>query len=209
MTTADKTSSAPTAAASESSNSADLELAKRSYEGDRTAQKQLFNDHKTRVHATLYRILGSNQDMEDLVQDAFIEVFKSLRSFRGDAKLSTWVNRITTRVAFAYISKRKPRAEDIDNVPVSADTATSDRQATARDALRRLYSVLERLDPKYRVAYALHVIDGRPMKEVAAMMDASLVATKSRVWRARRDVEKRARRDPLLAEYLDGQGDEQ
>ncbi len=67
----------------------DLGLAGRCAAGDRAAQNQLFQDYRLRVHATLYRILGSNRDMEDLVQDAFLQVFQSISSFRGEAKLGT------------------------------------------------------------------------------------------------------------------------
>ena len=80
-----------------------------------------------------------------------------------------------------------------------------ERTAWLREVARRLYAVLDTMSPKYRVAYALHVIDGRKLREVAALMDATLVATKTRVWRARRIVEAKAERDPWLSEYLGGE----
>jgi DNA-directed RNA polymerase specialized sigma24 family protein len=58
------------------------------------------------------------------------------------------------------------------------------------------------VDPKQRVAFALAVIDGRPLAEVAEMTDSSVVAVKTRVWRARKDLMKRAARDPVLAQYV-------
>lgn len=72
----------------------------------------------------------------------------------------------------------------------------------ARDAARRLYAVLDRIEARQRIAFTLHVIDGRPLQEVAQVMESSLVLTKTRVWRATREVEKRARRDPMLAGFL-------
>ncbi len=65
-----------------------------------------------------------------------------------------------------------------------------------------MYAVLEKLDAKYRIAFALHVIDGRKMQEVANMTESTVVATKSRVWRARKEVLRHAKRDPFLASYL-------
>jgi RNA polymerase sigma-70 factor (ECF subfamily) len=181
----------------------DLDLAGRCASGDRAAQRQLFRDQKRRVHATLYRILGSNRDMEDLVQDAFLEIFRSLDRFRGEAKLATWVDRITARVAYHYLSRKRSGHVHLEAVPeIETGDPSAERRAIARDAARRIYEVLDRLDPKYRIAFALHVIDGRPLREVADITEASLVATKSRVWRARREIFKRAKRDPALAAYL-------
>lgn len=185
---------------------ADLELARRCAAGDEKAQRHLFASYKGKVHATLYRILGSNRDMEDLVQDAFLETFRSLDRFRGEALLSTWISRITSRVAFAYLSRKKNTAAPLDLVPETESAGPNpDSQVSAREATRRLYAALDRVEAKQRIAFALHVIDGRSMKEVAEITGATLVATKSRVWRARREIEKRARRDPLLENYLVGQ----
>jgi RNA polymerase sigma-70 factor (ECF subfamily) len=181
----------------------DLSLAQRCARGDAVAQRQLFHDHKQRVHRTLFRILGSNRDLEDLVQEAFLETFRSLDHFRGEAKLSTWITRITTRVAFAYIGKRKPTAASLDAVPpIESDDPRVDDVAIARIAASRVYAVLAKVDAKQRVAFALHAIEGLPLKEVAEITESSLVATKTRVWRCRRELEKRAARDPLLATFL-------
>lgn len=181
----------------------DLELARRCASGDAAAQRHLFREHRARVHRTLYRILGSNADMEDLVQDVFIEVFRSLARFRGEAKLATWIARISTRVALGAISRRPPATQSLDSAgDLEAKQASAEDVAVARQAARRLYDALDRVDPVQRVAFALHVIEGMPLREVAEVTDASLVATKTRVWRARRELEKRARKDPLLAAFL-------
>jgi len=181
----------------------DLALTRRCASGDTAAQRQLFREQRVRVHRTLYRILGSNREMEDLIQDVFIEVFRSLDRFRGEAKLSTWIARITSRVAMAHIGRRKPAAQSLDSVPeVAAREPRADTVAEAREAAERLYRALDRVDAVHRIAFSLHVIEGLPLREVADVMEASLVATKSRVWRARRELERRASRDPLLAGFL-------
>ena len=181
----------------------DLALARRCAAGDVAGQRQLFRSYRGQVHRALYRILGSNRDMEDLVQDVFIEVFRSLERFRGEAKLSTWIGRITTRVAFAAIGRRKPAAASLDAVPEPDAGAPDAREVMAmRQAAGRLYAALDRVEPAQRIAFALHVIEGLPLREVAELTESSLVATKSRVWRARRELERRARRDPLLAGFL-------
>jgi RNA polymerase sigma-70 factor, ECF subfamily len=181
----------------------DVELARRCVSGDTKAQMEVFRRQKQRVHATLYRILGSNADMDDLVQESFIEIFRSLQTFRGDALLSTWIDRITVRVAYAHIARRKPDTVRLSLVPEAPSSdANAEERATAREAARRLYAILDRIEPNQRIAYTLHVIDGRPIPEVAGIMNASVVTTKVRAWRAARIVEKRAQHDPLLADFV-------
>jgi RNA polymerase sigma-70 factor (ECF subfamily) len=182
---------------------ADLELARRCCSGERSAQRDLFHRERRRVHAALYRILGTNADMDDLVQEVFLEVFRGLGTFRGEAALTTWIDRIAVRVACAHIARRKakpPSLELVVDVP-SRDAGTEQR-AMSREAARHLYAVLDRVEPRQRAAYVLHVVDGRPIAEVAQVMGATAVLTRVRVWRARRTVEAEARRDPLLVEFV-------
>jgi RNA polymerase sigma-70 factor, ECF subfamily len=182
----------------------DLALAQRAAEGDRAAQRELFHHLKKAVHHTLYRILGANRDIEDLIQDAFFEIFRALPSFRGDSSLTRWSQTIATRTAYLAIERRKPAAVDLDVVEDEIVDRDPDahRIALARQAAKRLYAALDKLDPKQRIAFALAVIDGLPLAEVAQLTDSSLVAVKTRVWRARRDLMKRAQKDPVLASYL-------
>lgn len=181
----------------------DLSLAQRCVAGDRAAQRELFDREKRRVHAALYRILGSNTYMDDLVQESFFEIFRSLKNFRGEASLGTWVDRCTVRVAYAHITRKRPKMAQLELVPeVAAGDASAEDRALAREAARRLYAELDRIEPTHRLAFTLHAIDGRSLEEVAKLMDATVVATKARVWRARQALEKRARRDPVLASFL-------
>ena len=183
----------------------DRELAARCVGGDRAAQRRLFEREKRQVYATLYRILGSNQSLDDLLQDVFLAVFRGLHTFRGESSLSTWIDRCAVRTAFGYIRNKRGR-NHLELVPetIAADDPSAERRALAREATRRLYETLERLDPKHRMAFILHAIDGRPVAEVAELMEATVVATKARIWRSRRYVEKRAKVDPVLADYLTG-----
>ena len=154
-------------------------------------------------------MLGSNADIDDLIQDTFIEIFRSLPGFRGDALLSTWVDRIAVRVAYGYIARRKPETVRLSVVPdAPSRDASAEERALAREAARRLYAILDRVEANQRIAYTLHVIDGRPLPEVAKIMNASVIATKLRAWRAARTVEKRAKNDPLLAEFVDEEAGE-
>src|SRR5690349_16645696 len=179
----------------------DLDLATRCARGDRQAQRELFDREVDHVHATLYRILGPNRDIEDLVQDVFFEIFRSLGSYRGEAKLSTWTGRVTAHVAYGYLSSKKPAAVWLEAVPEpEAPGPSAERRALARAAVRQLYVMLAELEPAMRLAFTLHALDGQPLEEVGVAMKSSVGATKSRVWRARR----RMRSDAAVAALLDG-----
>jgi len=182
----------------------DLALARRAAEGDRAAQRELFAQQKASVHHTLFRILGNNRDLEDLVQDAFLEIFRALPSFRGDSALTRWCQTIATRIAYLSISRRKPPAVDLALVEeILPGDDNTHRQAQLREAARRLYAALERIEAKQRIAFALAVIDGLPLAEVAQLTESTVVAVKTRVWRARKDLMKRAHKDAVLSTYLD------
>jgi RNA polymerase sigma-70 factor (ECF subfamily) len=184
---------------------AERELVRRCADGERAAQTRLFRQEVRRVHGLLYRVLGPNGPHEDLIQETFLRVFRSLPQFRGDSQLSTWIGGIALNVAYGHLRSNPPPAVRLELVPdTRAAGGDVDQQLAARQGLRRVYQILDRMDPRLRIAFTLHAIDGRPLREVAELMSASLVATKTRVWRARRELEKRAQRDPLLLSYLDG-----
>jgi RNA polymerase sigma-70 factor, ECF subfamily len=188
----------------------DAELVRRCVAGDRLALRTLFERERTRVHALLFRVVGSNFPIDDLAQEAFLEVFRSLPSFRSESSLRTWIDRCVVRVAYTYF-RRKARtpalAECLPDNTASA-AATAEERTALREAARRLYSELERLEPKQRLAFTLFAIEDRPLREVASIMECSVVTAKLRVWRARQAIEKRAKRDPLLAEFLAGPGEQ-
>jgi RNA polymerase sigma-70 factor (ECF subfamily) len=181
----------------------DLELAQRAASGDRGAQRELFLEQRATVHRALFRILGSNREIEDLLQDAFIEIFRSLRSFRGDSTLGRWCQTIAIRIAYLAISRRRPPAVELALVE---DTVASDadvrRHVQVREATRRLYAALDRIEAKQRIAFALATIDGKPLAEVAELTHSTVFAVKTRVWRARRELMRRAEKDAALAAYL-------
>lgn len=182
----------------------DLELARRAASGDRLAQRELFLEQRVNVHRALFRILGSNREIEDLLQDSFIEIFRALHSFRGDSTLGRWCQTIAVRVAYLAISRRRPPAVDLALVEETvASDADIRRHVQVREATRRLYAALDRIEAKQRIAFALAAIDGKSLAEVADLTNSSVFAVKTRVWRARRELMRRAGKDAVLAAYLE------
>lgn len=178
------------------------ELAHRASSGDRGAQRELFRQLRSRVHGTLYRVLGSNEQMEDLLQEAFIEIFKSLPHYRGESLLQTWADSITARVAYHHL-RRKKAGGDRSAPPLQLHVVGSpEDHAQHREGLKRLYALFKRMKADDHVALALFMVDGRSLEEVAAAMGVTVVAAKNRVSRARRRLFDAARKDPILLGYL-------
>lgn len=184
----------------------DVLLVDRCLSGEPAASRELFRRHQRRVHASLYRVLGSNRDMDDLLQEAFLQVFQSLRGWRAEASLATWIDRVAVRVAYRYLSQRSRRiATDpiADEEMIPGGEQSGSRRQLARDGVKRLYEVLDELGAAARLAFTLHEIDGRSLAETAELVGSSLTATKLRVWRARKRIEAAAAADPILREFID------
>jgi RNA polymerase sigma-70 factor (ECF subfamily) len=184
----------------------DVLLVDRCLTGEPAATRELFRRHRARVHACLFRVLGSNRDMDDLLQEAFIQVFQSLPGWRAEASLATWIDRVSVRVAYRYLSQRGRRIQTDplgDDDSVAGGEEPGARRQLARDGVKKLYAVLDELGPAARLAFTLHEIDGRPLAEVAELVGSSVTATKLRVWRARKKVQEAAATDPILSEFLE------
>lgn len=180
----------------------DVDVVGRCLHGDKAAQRALFRAHFPRVHATAYRILGTRHEAEDVAQEAFVEAFRSLKTFEARARFATWLDRIVVRVAFRHVAQRRAAGTFVELVEVASDGATPEGHAFAREGVRRLYATLDELPTAARVAFTLYAIDGRSVAEVATLTDASVVAVKVRLWRARQALGKRAASDAVLASFI-------
>ncbi|MBS1122324.1 MAG: polymerase sigma factor RpoE [Deltaproteobacteria bacterium] len=189
----------------------DVLLVDRCLTGEPAATRELFRRHRARVHASLFRVLGNNRDMDDLLQEAFLQVFQSLRGWRAEASLSTWIDRVAVRVAYRYLSRRGRRVQtdpimDDELAVAPLDHGPGARRQLARDGVKRLYAVLDELSPAARLAFTLHEIDGRSIAETAKLVGSSVTATKLRVWRTRKKIEQAAAADAVLREFLEPAG---
>lgn len=170
--------------------------------GDRHALDHVFRTHAEVLERLLSRLIGPKADVEDLLQETFAAAMLAFPKFRGEASVRTWMHRIAINIAHHHL--RQPRSH-LDVSLDEASTAQSEQDmapdALAEDQLtERLYEHLDELDAPKRIALILHVIEDRPIAEVAALIGASKSATKSRIFWARRALLKRLRRDPSFDE---------
>jgi RNA polymerase sigma-70 factor (ECF subfamily) len=181
-------------------------LVDRARRRDPTAFRDLFQANLPTVHRVVRRMVGARPDVDDLVQTAFVEAFRSLPDFRGDALFSTWLTRIAVRVTLRAARRRRalPSLEEVADA--ASTTPGPERIAAARETLVLVEALLAELRPKRRAAFVLHVLEGYSMEEVAAMLRASTGAIKVRVHDARRYIERRLRQNPPMAVTLTGGG---
>jgi RNA polymerase sigma-70 factor (ECF subfamily) len=170
--------------------------------GDRTAQARLLRAHAGMLARTIQRLIRDSSEAEDVLQNTFAGALAGFARFRGDASVATWLVQIATRQVQEHWRKRARQPELRAEVEDVAGEVALDDQAEARRRLSRLERHLDAIKPTLRLAFVLHVVEGRPVAEVAAMMGASEVTTRSRVMWARRALATRLRRDPVLADLV-------
>ena len=121
------------AAALEAAETAEAELIARACKGDAAAEGEIFRTHRRQVAATLYRVMGRQDELEDLVQEVFVVAFRRLGSFRGDARLSTWLYRISVNVALGEIRRRRRRpAPLLVEAPINREASDPRQTPQAR-----------------------------------------------------------------------------
>ena len=183
------------------------ELVAAAQAGDAEAFGELFVRHSTRVRRLLVSVIGPRAELDDLTQEVFLQVHRALPRFRGAARFSTWLHRITVNTALSHL--RRPSGRLVTTAPELLADRRDERGADAhaatvgREMVRRLYGILDTLSPKRRVAFTLFEIEGRSIAEVAELTGVAAAVAKSRIWFARREVTRKAGDDPYLGPLLE------
>jgi RNA polymerase sigma factor (sigma-70 family) len=171
--------------------------------GDRRALQAVFSAHAPYLERLLSRVAGRSFEVEDLLQSTLMAAIQAFPRFRGEAQVRTWLARIAIRTAQERLRsaahRRRVQVADIESqADHDAPAVSAEHDLDVRRRLERLEVHLGSLGPKKRVAFVLHVFEGLPIEEVAALTGAGVPATKSRVFWARRELLKKAARDPWL-----------
>ena len=187
--------------------SAEEQFLERLRAGDAAAFNRLVEERHGDIYALLYRLTEDPEEARDLTQETFLQAFRHLASFRGDADLRTWLYRIALNQArnrWRWWKRRRrdrtvsldaPVSEEIDT-PLSAGLAGDEgldpeRQALARERERALHAALKSLSRPYREVIVLRDIEGLSYEEVAATLDMNVGTVKSRLNRGRTELRRR------------------
>lgn len=180
-------------------------LVVRCQQGDKTAFSELFHRHRADVARIVQRMLGPVPEVEDVIQDIFIQVFRSLRDFEGKSKFSTWLHRVSVNIVLMHRRAQRSRPhlveESARQVPI--DNLEPDEDAMRHERIRAFYAVLERLPEKKRTVFILHEIEGLHPKEIAQIVDSPALTVRTRLFYARREILQLLREEPALAPLAD------
>ena len=185
-------------------------LVARAREGDRGAFRQLFERHRSDVARLVYRMVGPRAEIEDLIQEVFVQVHKSLRDFRGEARFSTWLHRVTVNVVLMHRRAEKSRPILTEEAPSGTiedvSTAMPDAEVERRKRIRAFFELVAEVNEKKRVVFVLHDLEGKSPTEIAEIVDAPILTVRTRLFYARRELEDKMRAHPLLASVMDREG---
>ena len=155
----------------------ETDLVQSCLKNDRLAQKNLYDKYKKAMYSLSYRITGDFESANDVLQDAFVKVFRGLPSFRGDSTLGAWIKTIVVRTAYSYLRKEKIFLEDIDSLsrPPKIDWGHYLDSEYLEQAILSL-------PEGYRMVFVLIEIEGYTHKEVASMLGISEGTSKSQLF---------------------------
>jgi RNA polymerase sigma-70 factor (ECF subfamily) len=173
------------------SKASESQLISRAQRGDELAFEELFNAHRRRVYSLCLRMTGDPAEAEDLAQEAFLQLFRKIGTFRGESAFSTWLHRLVVNVVLMHLRKRGLQQVSLDDVDNSQEEPV--RREYGEEDLRLLGSVdritLERaiahLPPGYRAVFVLHDVEGYEHNEIAQIMSYSIGNSKSQLHKAR------------------------
>ncbi len=182
-----------------------VERAKR---GEAAAFRELYEAHKRQVASQL-AFLVPRADLEDALQEVFIEVFRSIRKFEGRSAFTTWLYRLVVHVAMK--SRRKASRSRLElTAQPPADAADSSagpgETALASERFARAEALLEHLSPKKRTVLVLHDLRGMDAARIAEVTGTNILTVRTRLFYARREFEKLAAADPALADLFSSEG---
>jgi RNA polymerase sigma-70 factor (ECF subfamily) len=166
----------------------DYGLAQRAAKGDMQAFEELYQRHHRRVYSLCLRMTQNVQEAEDLTQEAFIQLYRKIGSFRGDSAFTTWLHRLTVNQVLMHFRKRSVKMEkttEEGETPVQVVHGTANPNAMPVVDRIALDNAIAQLPPGYRSVFILHDIEGHEHEEVARMLGCSVGTSKSQLHKAR------------------------
>jgi RNA polymerase sigma factor (sigma-70 family) len=178
----------------------ELELIQGLKNGDETAFKWLVDNYQDRVYNTSIGIVQNAEDAEDVAQEVFIQVHKSIHSFKGESKLSTWLYRIATTRSLDLLRSRKSKKrfgfvqrlfgegnEPLYEIPDFNHPGVALDQ---KENAAKLFKAIGQLPENQRVAFTLHKLEDLSYQEISDVMKTSVPAVESLMHRAKQNLRK-------------------
>jgi RNA polymerase sigma-70 factor (ECF subfamily) len=182
----------------------ETQLIARAQQGEEEAFAALFEAHKRRVYSLCLRMTGNTAEAEDLAQEAFLQLFRKISTFRGESAFSTWLHRLAVNVVLMHLRKKGLQQVSLDEVdtsqdePVKRDYGDNDRRLTGSVDRIGLQRAIADLPPGYRTVFVLHDVEGYEHNEIAEIMNCSVGNSKSQLHKARMKLRERLRQDRNL-----------
>ena len=166
---------------------------------DPEAFKQLVDQYQRMVLNTCNGFVNETDDAKDLTQEVFIKIYDSIHKFRGDAKLSTWIYRISVNKSLNYIrANKKIKLSNIDTVSMNNEQLSVGAKSDELDSLvelkeksKILFAAIQGLSKNQRIAFSLNKLDEVSYNEIAEIMNISLAAVESLIHRAKMNLQKK------------------
>lgn len=189
--------------------STDAALAIAARDGHPAAAGEIWDRFAALVRGLLRRSLGPDHDVEDHVQEVFLRFFSRLRELREPSAVRSFLVGITLRVSRSELRRRRLRRWlHLTEDGALPDTPAAACDDAAREALARLYRILDGLDDEARLAFVLRHVEGLELTEVAGALEVSLATVKRRLGKVSARVLAQVARDPILSDYLIAPGRE-
>jgi len=174
----------------------DSDLIRRAQEGDADAFAEIFHAHKARIYSLCLRMTKNVAEAEDLTQDAFLQVFRKLSTFRGASALSTWLYRIAVNTVLMHFRKKslcqhsldEPCTRNGDSKAVRREYGTKDLQLAGCVDRLTLIRAIRELPEGYRRVFLLHEVEGYEHQEIAEFLGCSSGNSKSQLHKAKRRI---------------------
>ena len=193
----------------ETKAASETQLIERAQRGDEAAFAVLFESHKRRVYALCLRMTANTAEAEDLTQEAFLQLFRKISTFRGESAFSTWLHRLVVNVVLMHLRKKGLQQISFDELdtsqdePVRRDYGDEDRRLMKSVDRLGLERVIAKLPGGYRTVFILHDIEGYEHNEIAEIMNCSVGNSKSQLHKARMKL-REALRDEQRGSQPDG-----
>ncbi len=165
---------------------ADFDLARRAARGDMAAFEEIYRLHHRRVYSLCLRMTQNAAESEDLAQEVFVHLFRTIDSFRGESHFTTWLHRMTVNQVLMHFRRRKRRrTESLNDTETFAQVASRDACATPSADSLALDAAIAELPPGYRAVLILHDVEGYEHEEIARLLGCAAGTSKSQLHKAR------------------------